>query len=168
MQFISIISLSSKLKSFRRSDLGRTLLPELYDYIEDIIISKLELETKLNNAILNNISTIVYQEDIGYIDIQIHLDSYRKDVKSDPINASINLMSLVKIASYRDDLSYFYLLDVMVLASEYSDTSVLSELDYLILEGEILNLEINGRIYPNISTAKIEEYRRIYNQLKLY
>ena len=56
-------SLSSKLRAFRSSDLGSTLIPDLYNLIGDILISQLENDRdqyQINDESMKFLTSLVY------------------------------------------------------------------------------------------------------------
>ena len=161
------MSLSHKLKSFRRSNLGRILFDELYDIVEAKIISNMLIDTQINNAILD-ITYIEYCDHCEMnLDIKKYIRSYQQHRADDPHTGSIILASLVRAEQYGRGLASYGILDILFLAIDNNDTLVINELTKHKIDGITQPIDIKYYNYYN-NDKDYDQYLNYIDRLKLY
>ena len=155
-------SLSSKLKAFRSSGLGSKLIPDLYDLIEEMLISQLENERdqyQINDAAMKYVKDFCdgmepIERDFGYL-----LQSANSTIKRQALVRTMNVILAYDSISYAKLLTICYNENDMVALKEIMNSNIFAL--------TLRDIHWNSEDYFDNDDDK-EESIRIYKEVFTY
>ena len=157
-------SLSSKLKAFRSSGLGSKLIPDLYEEIEEILIS--EMEEELEEALYRR---SIDTEALSYVselcsDITPILSHHYDDLL-ETIKTPVQRLGLIKALQNVPTDNTFLYVELLKHCYDKQDTEALEILKIGPLDDLIYCIFENDTLEQVYEDEEIEEFYRIYKEV---